>query len=114
MDTIISKLLNKGKSIIIAGDLNTDFLGRRVNLQLQTMLNSYSLQAIVDVPTRIGPRIQTDIDQIILNNGLWEYNLKVIETRISDHNVQILQVQMQCKNKKGQVRVEEEYRVTRS
>jgi hypothetical protein len=92
MDTIISKLLNKSKSIIILGDLNIDFLGNRVNLQLQTMLNSYGLQAVVDVPTRIGPRSQTAIDQIILNRGLWEYNLEVIETGFSDHNTQILQV----------------------
>jgi hypothetical protein len=62
MDTIISKLLNKGRSIIIVGDLNIDFSGNRVNLQLQTMLNSYGLQAIVDVPTRISPRSQTAID----------------------------------------------------
>jgi hypothetical protein len=49
----------------------------------------YGLQAIVDVPTRIGTRSQTAIDQIILNKGLWEYNLEVIETGFSDHNAQI-------------------------
>jgi hypothetical protein len=111
MDTIISKLLNEGKSIIIVGDLNIDFLGNRVNLQLQAMLNSYGLQAIVDVPTRIGPRSQTAIDQIILNKGLWEYNVEVIETGFSDHNAQILQIKMQHKNKKGQTRVEGECRM---
>jgi exonuclease III len=56
MDTIISNLINKEKSIIIVGDLNIDFLGRSVNLQLQ---------------------------QIILNKGLWGCNLKVIETGFS-------------------------------
>jgi exonuclease III len=40
MDTILSKLMNKGKGIIIVGDLNVDYLGKRVNLQPQTMLNS--------------------------------------------------------------------------
>jgi hypothetical protein len=51
MDTILSNLTNKGKNIIIVGDLNIDFLKKKVNPQLQTMLNSYGLQAIVDVPT---------------------------------------------------------------
>jgi hypothetical protein len=32
------------------------------------MLNSYGLQAIVDVPARIGPTSQTAIDQIIYIN----------------------------------------------
>jgi hypothetical protein len=92
MDTIIRKVLNKGNSIIIVGDLNIDFSGNRVNLQLQTMLNSYGLQAIVDVPMRISPRSQTAIDQTILNKSLWEYNLEVIELGFPDHKAQILQV----------------------
>ncbi|PNF15974.1 hypothetical protein B7P43_G07494, partial [Cryptotermes secundus] len=114
IDTIISNLINKGKSFITVCDLDIDFLGRRVNLQLQTMLNSYGLQAIFDVPTRIGPRGQTAIDQIILNKGLWGYNLKVIETGFSDHKAQILQIQMQYKNKNGQVRLKEEFGIARS
>jgi hypothetical protein len=62
MDIILSKLINEVKSIIIVGDLNIDFLGRSVKPQLQTNLNSYGLQAIMDVPTRIGSRSQTAID----------------------------------------------------
>jgi hypothetical protein len=80
MDTIISNLTNKGKSIIIVGDLNIDFLKRSVNPQLHTMLKSYGLRAIVAVPKRIGPNSQTAVHQIILNKDLWVYNLKVIET----------------------------------
>ncbi|PNF39318.1 hypothetical protein B7P43_G16566, partial [Cryptotermes secundus] len=114
LDTILSNLTNKGKNIIIAGFLNVDFLKRSVNPQLQTMLDSYGLQAIVDVPTRIGPKSQTAIDQIILNNGLWKYNFKAVETGLSDHNAQILQVQMHYKNKKGQSRITKEFRLDRS
>jgi hypothetical protein len=58
MDTIINNLTNKEKSITIVGDLNIDFLKESVNPQLQTVLNSYGLQAIVDAPTRIGPKSQ--------------------------------------------------------
>jgi hypothetical protein len=104
MDIIISNLTNKGKIIIIIGDLNTDILKRSVNPQLQTMLNSYGLRAIV-VPTRIRPKSQTAIHQIILNKSLWEYNLKVIDTGLSDHNAHILQAQMHYKNKKGQGKI---------
>jgi hypothetical protein len=116
MDTInyYKLLIYKGKSIIIVGDLNIDFLGRSVNLQLKTMLNSYGLQAIVDIPTRIGPKSQTAIDQILLNKCLWGYKFKVIATGYSDHYVQILKVQMQHKNKKRQAIVNEEFRTVRS
>jgi hypothetical protein len=110
LDTILSNLTNKGKNIIIV-DLN---IKRSVNPQLQTMLDSYGLQAIVDVPTRIGPKCQTAIDQIILNTGLWEHNFKVAETGLSDHNAQILQVHMHYKNRKGQGRITKELRLARS
>jgi exonuclease III len=75
MDTILGNLINKGKGIIIIGDLNIDYLEISINLQLQTMLNSYGLQGIVDVLTRIGPTSQTAINQIILNKGIWGYTL---------------------------------------
>jgi hypothetical protein len=114
METIISNLTNKGKSIIIVDDLNIDFLKRSVNPQLHKMLKSYGLRAIVNVPTRIEPNGQTAIDQIILNKDLWQYNLKVFETGLSDHNAQILQVQMQYKNKKEQGKIKEESRIARS
>jgi hypothetical protein len=45
------------------------------------------------------------------NKGLWEYNLEVIETGFSDNNTQILQVQMQHKNKKrAECRMARSYR----
>jgi exonuclease III len=69
LDSIISNLKNKGKSIIIFGDLNIDFIGSHVNFRLLTMLNSYGFQAIVDVPTRIGSTSNTAIDQIILTSA---------------------------------------------
>jgi hypothetical protein len=69
------------------------------------------MQTIVDVSTRIGPKRQTAIDQIILNNGPWEYSLIVIETGLSDHKAQLQQVQ---KNKKGQCKLKEEFRIAKS
>jgi hypothetical protein len=113
METIISNLSNKGKNIIIVGDLNIDFLGERIDLQLHTMLNAYGLQSIIDVPTRIGPTSQKAIDQIIINKDIWGYNLKVIDTGFSDHKAQVLQIQVQCKNK-GNHKLKEDYRITRS
>jgi hypothetical protein len=78
------------------------------------VLNSYGLQAIVDVPTRIGPTSQTAIDQVILNKGIWGYTPKLVDTGFSDHKAQILQLQIQHKNKKEKVRLKEEYRIVRS
>ncbi|MDR3131873.1 MAG: hypothetical protein LBU02_02135 [Rickettsiales bacterium] len=100
LDSIISNLKSRGKSIIILGDLNIDFMGSYVNLRLLTMLNSYGLQAIVDVPRRIGPTSNSGIDQIILNKCLRDYNCKVFETGVSDHYAQILQLQIRYKNKR--------------
>ena len=57
---------------------------------MQVVLNSYGLEAIVDVPTR--PNSQTAVDQIIINRKLWDYNFKVIATGFSDHYAQILQI----------------------
>jgi hypothetical protein len=105
MDTILSKLMNKGKGIIIVG---VDYLGKRINLQLQTMLNSYGLQAIVDVPTRIQHKSQTAIDQIILNKDVWVYTPKVMDTGFSNRKVQILQVQFLYKSKKWKARLKGE------
>jgi hypothetical protein len=53
------------------------------------------------------------IDQIILNKGLWDYNFKVAETGLSDHNAQILQVCMRHKNKQGLGRITKEFRFAR-
>jgi exonuclease III len=112
MDTILTKLTNKGKNIIIVGDLNIDFLKGNVNPHLQTMLNSYGLQAAVDVPTRIGNHSQSAIT--ILNKGLWDYSLEVIETGLSDHKTQLLQLQIHHMNKKGQGKTNEVFRMARS
>jgi hypothetical protein len=38
----------------------------------------------------------------------------VTDTGFSDHKAQILQIQIQCKNEKGQVRLKEEFRIARS
>jgi hypothetical protein len=113
MDIILSNLTNKGKNIIIVGDLNIDFF-KSINPQLQTMLNSYGLQAIVDVPTRVGPKSQTATDQVILNKGPWEYSLIVIETELSNHKAQIPQVQMHYKSKTVQSKLKDEFRMARS
>jgi hypothetical protein len=78
------------------------------------MLNSYGLQAIVDVPTRIQPKTQTAIDQIILNKGPWEHSLIVIETGLSDHKAQLLQVQINYMNKEGRGKLKEVFRIARS
>jgi hypothetical protein len=114
IDTILGNLINTEKGIIIVGDTNIDYLGKRVNLQLQTMLNSYGLQAIVAVPMRIGHTSQTAIDEIILNKSIWGYTLKVTDIGFSDHKAQILQIQFQHKKRKGAFRLNGEYRMARS
>lgn len=65
LDVIISSLINKFKYILVVGDLNVDFLGNKVNGYLQTVLNYFNLEAIIDVPTRVTDTSKTAVDQII-------------------------------------------------
>lgn len=67
LDFILSNLINRFKYIIIVGDLNIDFLSNNANLHLKAVLNSYGLEAVINVPTRIGHNSKTAVDQIILN-----------------------------------------------
>jgi hypothetical protein len=114
LDTILNNLNNIGKNIIIIGDFNIDFLVKSVNSSLQTMINSYGLQPIVDVLTRIGSTSKTAIDKIVLNKSLWDYNFMVIVTGFSNHYAQILQVQIQHMNSKRHAISKEEFRLLRS
>ena len=65
LDVIISSLINKYKYILVVGDLNVDFLSNKVNGYLQTVLNYFNLEAIIDVPTRVTDTSKTAVDQII-------------------------------------------------
>lgn len=100
LDIIIHNLLNKGKKVIIMGDLNVNFLvNNNISTKIQSFLNTYGLEAIVNVPTRIGNNSSSAVDQIILNKDLWNYTFKVITTGFSDHDAQTLQLHIEHGNK---------------
>lgn len=94
LDVVIDNLLSKDKNIIIIGDLNIDFLCN-VNINVQTLLKSHGLEAIVDVPTRINKTTKSAIDQIILNKDRCRYHFNVVETGFSDHFAVKMQLHLQ-------------------
>jgi hypothetical protein len=52
----------------------------------------FGLQAVINVPTRIYKKTNSAIDQIILNPELQGFKTEVLETTLSDHFGQILQI----------------------
>ena len=81
------------KFIYICGDLNIDKL--KLNLEnciLHDVLQSFGLESIINVPTRIENNgrgmSQTAVDYLISNSQ--NVNYKIIEPGISDHTAQLL------------------------
>ena len=82
----------KNKKVIILGDLSINFPNPNIDPNLETVMNSDSLQAVDGEPVRIGTNSQTIIDQIILNIAFWESNCQVIDTGFSDYYAKILEL----------------------
>ena len=52
----------------------------------------FGLQDVISVPTGIIKKAKSVIDRIILNTELWEFKIDDLETALSDHFGQILQL----------------------
>jgi hypothetical protein len=79
--------------IIIIGDLNMNFLKNDRNKEkLEVLLNMFGLQAVINAPTGIYKETNSAIDQIILNPELRGFKTEVLDTTLSHHLGQILQI----------------------
>jgi hypothetical protein len=56
------------------------------------LIKMFGLQAVINTPTRIYKETKSAIDQIILNTELWCFKTEVLETSLSDHYGQTLQL----------------------
>lgn len=90
LENYFEDMWDKNFEVIIVGDFNINMLDKqnRHTKRLDNFLNSFSLQQVVQQPTRITPRGATLIDLVIINN----YNNKITagiydKTKITDHEI---------------------------
>jgi hypothetical protein len=77
---------------IICGDINIDYLtNSNKKRQLDAMLLSYNLSAIVHFPTRIQNQSKTAINNIFTDiHKITNYTVSLISIGLSDHTAQLL------------------------
>lgn len=91
LDETIHK--NPTANIIICGDFNINFNTLdRATISINNLLNSYGLESHVNENTRVGPHSATLIDNIFSNINKNSVNCCIVETDISDHYGQLLEV----------------------
>lgn len=100
----VEKILNlvskdsKQKHVIICGDLNIDALSDSAQkTELFSLLDSFGLFSHVNEPTRVTERSETCIDYIITNQEGSE--TRVVDFGLSDHNAQLLKLNLTDKVK---------------
>jgi hypothetical protein len=91
LEIILDHFEKANNKIIIIGDLNINFLKNNWEKKhLESLLNMYGLEVVIDRPTRIQNGVKSAIDQIILNTKMLRFKTEILETNLSDHFGQIL------------------------
>jgi exonuclease III len=92
LDSIINSLFKGELKLIMCGDINIDYStesGKK--RQLDAMLQSYNLSAIVCFPTRVQNQSSTTIDNIFIDiHKIKNYTVCPIYNGLSDHDAQLL------------------------
>ena len=94
LDSIIKTLYKVNFKLIICGDINIDYLSDNdKKRQLDAMLLSYNLLAIVHFPTRSQNQSNTAIDNIFLDiYKFTNFNVLPLHNGLSDHDAQLLTI----------------------
>ena len=92
LDSILNRLYNNALNIIICGDININYLENSKNkLLLDSLLASYNLHNVVDIPTRITHNSLSAIDKIFINKHInIDFSIQSCPYGLSDHDAQIL------------------------
>jgi hypothetical protein len=103
LDLILQKLYDNKHNIIICGDVNVNYLlDNKDKSQLNAVLHSYNLSSTVTFPTRIGLNSHTAIDSVLIDiSSIGKYDLYPLTNGISDHDAQLLIINMIQKQIKG-------------
>ena len=103
-DLTLHKFYNHNLNFIICGDFNVDYCTENLKrTQLDGILHSYNLSSVVDFPTRISSCSYSTIDNFFIDNSyLNKFNIIPIINGLSDHDAQLLTIQLVQQHIKGQ------------
>lgn len=101
LNTMFEIINFKYKHVVFMGDINIDML--RVNdnnsKKLLHVVTANGFQSLVDFPTRITESTETAIDNVFTNLNRNYYKIIGVNTQLSDHDGQILEIVVDTKNK---------------
>ena len=92
LDDSIKSIYKTNLNFILCGDINIDYLTENNRKkQLDSMLQTYNLTAIVHFPTRLQDRSSTIIDNIFIDTSkMSTYTVLPLSNGLSDHDAQLL------------------------
>lgn len=92
LDDLIKSIYKTNLNLILCGDINIDYLTENDRKrQLDSMLQTYNLTAIVNFPTRLQGMSSTMIDNIFLDTSkTLKYTVLPFFNGLSDHDAQLL------------------------
>jgi len=91
-DETIKSIYRANLNLILCGDINIDHLTKNDRKrQLDSVLQTYNLTAIVTLPTRCQGTSSTMIDNIFIDNSkIPNYTVSPFFNGLSDHDAQLL------------------------
>jgi hypothetical protein len=96
MEDVLGKATSNKKSVVVCGDFNIDLLSQSVEKDKYiTLFNSFNLDYLFEVPTRVTPTSATCIDNIWLNCP--HLYRSIVNGVRSDHKAQL--VRLPCETK---------------
>jgi hypothetical protein len=92
LDDSIQSIYRANLYLIVCGDVNIDYLTENARKrQLDSLLQTYNLTAIVTFPTRSQGTSRTTIDNIFIDNSkIPNYTVSPLFNGLSDHDAQLL------------------------
>jgi exonuclease III len=92
LDSVINSLHKAEWKLIICGDINIDYAtDSKKKRQLDAMLQSYNLSAIVHFPTRVQNQSSMTVDNtFVYTHKFINYSVCPLYNRLSDHDAQMI------------------------
>lgn len=101
LNDILDKLFKIYKNIILTGDLNINTETENTNhRKLLDIIKMYNLQSVIKSPTRVTHHTTTTIDHIITNLHESRFSCEVINSLLSDHYAQHINIHMNITEQK--------------
>lgn len=91
----LAKLCKNNENFYIGGDMNINLLQLNSTVNLyRDLVDSYNLNIVNNVPTRVTNTSATLIDHIITNNHSTDIDVVTLATNLSDHHYTILSLSL--------------------